>query len=342
MGAFARCRIGSEYCTRVRVATLLLLGLVSCNRKHGDAYNVQQLYASGARTCAAMKDGSVRVWGRGPSGAQLTPAIVPNLVDASFACLGDGFVCALSHAGHVACTNGFGAADDATGLACGAHHVCVLSHDHVRCGTTALEDVPGAAGAKSIAAGGATKCAVFDDGTARCWGAGKSGQLGDGHFEDRDAPSPVLIGNIRSISVGPEHTCVVLRNETAACFGANDDGELGTGDTTASATPKAVHGVDIATDIACGAHHTCARMGDSTVHCWGRNDVHQSGVSSAVHLVDQTLVIGLYEAESVAAGDDFTCVRMKDGWLRCFGVNDWGQLADGTTELRNVPTPIHY
>jgi alpha-tubulin suppressor-like RCC1 family protein len=78
------------------------------------------------------------------------------------------------------------------------------------------------------------------------------------------------------------------------------------------------------------------------VHCWGKNDVHQAGVVAVPHLLTHTLVSGLYEAESVAAGDDFTCVRMKDDWVRCFGVNDWGQLADGTTELRNVPTPIRY
>jgi alpha-tubulin suppressor-like RCC1 family protein len=65
-------------------------------------------------------------------------------------------------------------------------------------------------------------------------------------------------------------------------------------------------------------------------------------VGTEVHVLEQKLFPGLYESESVAAGDDFTCVRMSDGWLRCFGVNDWGQLADGTTEIRNVPTPIHY
>ena len=131
-------------------------------------------------------------------------------------------------------------------------------------------------------------------------------------------------------------------DETIACFGSDDDGELGDGRHEQSATPRKVQNVNIAQQVSCGAHHTCARMGDSTVHCWGKNDVHQAGLSSTLTVQTPTLVPGLYESTGVVAGDDFTCVRMQDGWLRCFGVNDWGQLADGTHEIRNVPNPIKY
>lgn len=310
--------------TAVRWSFVALVLLASCRGKHGDAYKVQELVARGERACAAMKDGSVRCWGREDGRPRYTPTPVPGLAGATSVCAADGFTCALSAAGIVTCTDGT-RAEGVTAMDCAAHRLCVIAGGSVRCGSP-LTEVPGTGGATSIAVGPTSTCAVLQGGRAKCWG-----QL--------DA---VLASGVKSMCVGGEHACAVLEDETAVCFGSNDDGQLGTGDLTSSATPKPVLGVNIATQIACGAHHTCARMGDSTVHCWGRNDVHQSAVVPGLHVLEQTLVPGLYEAESVAAGDDFTCVRMKDDWVRCFGVNDWGQLADGTSEIRNVPTPIHY
>ena len=323
---------------------LLLLVLTACRGKHGDAYKVAELTAHGARTCASMKDGSVRCWGRDDGRAEMRPTLVPGMKDAAAVCASDRFVCALTRTGSVACTGGWAPSQGASSIACSADKLCVIAGGHVQCGAlgTALVEIPSTGGATGIAMGGGTACAVFPDGTAKCWGSGTRGQLGSGRYEDASAPATVQAINIASIAVGEEHTCAVLRDETAVCFGANDDGQLGTGDLEQSAVPRVVKGIDIAKQIACGAHHTCARMGDSTVHCWGRNDAHQSSVEPAAHVLEQKLFPGLYEAESVALGNDFTCVRMKDDWVRCFGVNDWGQLADGTTEIRNVPTPIRY
>jgi alpha-tubulin suppressor-like RCC1 family protein len=53
-------------------------------------------------------------------------------------------------------------------------------------------------------------------------------------------------------------------------------------------------------------------------------------------------VQGIYEGTGIVMGGDTRCAVMKDGWLRCWGPNDKGQLADGTTEARSVPTPIRY
>ena len=328
---------------RLLVATAALgLGCASCHGKHGDAYKVAELTAAGSRICAAMKDGAVRCWGREGDRAELVPTLVPDLHDAASVCVSGAAVCALTRGGAVTCSDG-SRYEAATGLACDGDRRCLVAEGHVRCGVgAALTDVAGTDGAVALAMGGGTTCATFADGSAKCWGSGKRGQLGNGRFEDRDAPDAVLASGIRSICVGGEHACAVLRDETAVCFGANDDGELGTGDLAPSAVPKAVPSVDIATHIACGVHHTCARMGDSTVHCWGKNDVHQTSLGPSAHVLAQSIVFGLYEADGVAAGDDFTCARMTDRWLRCFGVNDWGQLADGTTEIRNVPTPIRY
>src|SRR5262249_11157852 len=43
----------------------------------------------------------------------------------------------------------------------------------------------------SVAAGDAHTCAALADGSARCWGAGADGQIGDGAGVERDSPTGV-------------------------------------------------------------------------------------------------------------------------------------------------------
>jgi alpha-tubulin suppressor-like RCC1 family protein len=349
---------------RMRRAIFVLLILAcGCRRRGGDAYKMEEVAAAGARACAAMRDGSVRCWGRQDGARVTTPTTIPAVAHATRVCTGNAFACALDKEGHVACW-----ADNATprpvalgvnasALGCGEEHACALVQGNVLCwgsgargelGDGSRSDHPNpvavadAAGATAIALGGHTSCAVFADGGAKCWGRGDEGQLGDGTFDDHAIPTLVRATSIHSMTVGRAHTCFVRQDETVACFGSNDDGQLGDGTRERRATPVNAVGLLIARDVAAGAHHTCARLGDSTVRCWGKNDVHQAGLTSDPDILVPTAISGLYESVGIATGDDFSCVRMQDGWLRCFGVNDWGQLADGTTDVRNVPTPIHF
>ena len=42
----------------------------------------------------------------------------------------------------------------------------------------------------------------------------------------------------------------------------------------------------------------------------------------------------------IDAGDDHTCAMQADGTVRCWGWNGYGQLGDGTTTDRNIPTLV--
>jgi len=319
---------------------VLLVLLAGCHRKHGDAYKMEQVSAQGSRACAAMKDGTVKCWGRKGNESQLVPAVAEGMSNVAKVCVADDFQCGMMRDGKLTCAHLGGVTD----IVCGSKHVCAISGGIVFCfeRDQPPREIPGTTGATAIAAGGGTTCGLFEGGTVKCWGAGKRGQLGNGAFEDKDTPQLVAGLHAKNLCVGGEHTCAVLEDETMACFGSDDNGELGDGNSEQSATPRKVQNVNIAQQVSCGTHHTCARMGDSTVHCWGKNDVHQAGSAPAPEIAVPTLVQGLYESTAVVCGNDFTCVRMQDGWLRCFGVNDWGQLADGTHDIRNVPNPITY
>ncbi|HEY1956996.1 MAG TPA: hypothetical protein VGH28_15360 [Polyangiaceae bacterium] len=307
-----------------RFAFLALVLGAACHGKHGDAYKFATLVARGDRACATMKDGSVRCWGKTGARGDRKPTVVEGLTGASKVCVAGDAVCALGKDGRASCLGT--TVEHAGDLACSTNRACAIADGKVLCWTAHRTPAPvqGTNGATSIAVGEATACAILVDGSVSCWA---------------DGDAALVAGLTASaIAIGGRHTCAVTKEQTVACFGANDDGELGSGD-QASATPVAVPGVVGATAIACGEHHSCARVSDGAIFCWGKNDVHQSRLAPSL-TAPPTRVDGLYEADGVALGDDFTCALMQDGWVRCFGVNDWGQLGDGTTEIRNVPTPI--
>lgn len=98
-----------------------------------------------------------------------------------------------------------------------------------------------ATGVRDVAAGGAHTCALHDNGTVRCWGDNRFGQLGQGDTKSRggnpgemgDALPPIDLGTGRTataIAAGQSRTCALLDDHSVKCWGDNADGALGLGD----------------------------------------------------------------------------------------------------------------
>jgi alpha-tubulin suppressor-like RCC1 family protein len=98
--------------------------------------------------------------------------------------------------------------------------------------------------ATAISAGHGHTCALLDNGTVKCWGAGGAQLgLGDTNNSRGDVPGemgdnlpPVDLGTGRTatvITAGGTHTCAVLDDGTVKCWGENAFGQLGQGDTIA-------------------------------------------------------------------------------------------------------------
>lgn len=190
----------------------------------------------------------------------------------------------------------------------------------------------------SITTGGFFTCALFDDGTVRCWGYNYHGQLGDGTTTDSNVPVLVSgLSNVSSISAGDHHTCAVMEDGTARCWGDNYYGQLGDGTTTDSKVPVVVSGLSNVYGISAGGGRTCAVLVDGTAHCWGDTTSEQLGDGNYTTRAEQ---VGLRNVRSISSGRDHTCAVLDDGTARCWGHNVVGQLGDGTTIGSTVPVVV--
>jgi alpha-tubulin suppressor-like RCC1 family protein len=179
-----------------------------------------------------------------------------------------------------------------------------------------------------------------------CWGYNASGQLGDGTTTKRNVPTLVSGGftDWSSVSVGVEHTCG-LRAGMLYCWGKNTYGRLGDSTTMARHVPTPVSGgfADWQS-VSAGDLHTCGvRAGQ--MYCWGYNNDGQLGDSTTTERDVPTPVSGGFtDWASVSTGGAHSCGKRValtyQGHLYCWGSNTYGQLGDGTTMERDVPTPV--
>ena len=203
--------------------------------------------------------------------------------------------------------------------------------------------VPAATCLTAIAAGDGHSCAIRNDGTAWCWGANASGQLGDGTSVDRAVPVAVLgaqLPKFTAITGGREHTCALGSDGSVWCWGSNDAGQLGHG-MNDSATPVAVSNLSDAIEIASGVAHTCAIHGtDRSVVCWGLNDAGELGNGTTISSPSPSPIDGLHGVTAIAAGGESTCAVDGTQQLWCWGDNQAGQLGDPKRGVHRTPIQV--
>lgn len=143
---------------------------------------------------------------------------------------------------------------------------------------------------EEISLGAAFACVRLNTGNLRCWGAGNSGQLGQGVSEsvELDMGDPIPEIDFASAGLSPvqletgeNHTCVRFVDGKVRCWGANDRGQLGNGSfddqNDALSAPDVIDLPGPAEQLAVGNEHTCVMLEDQTIYCWGRNHHGQLG-----------------------------------------------------------------
>lgn len=194
-----------------------------------------------------------------------------------------------------------------------------------------------------------TSCAATEAGGAMCWGVNDYGQVGNGAQTtsgggiDSSGASDVygLESGVLDVAAGEQHACAAKADGTVWCWGRNNYHQLADGTTIARNTPVPVLGASDAVAVTAGLSFTCALTSAGAVMCWGRNDSGQLGDGSLEDRDHAVAVVGLDHAVvSISAGERHICALLDDGGVKCWGRNFRGQVGDGSTTDRYLPTAI--
>jgi alpha-tubulin suppressor-like RCC1 family protein len=318
-----------------------------------DLSQVVGLSAGFAHTCALQSAGTVRCWGDNSDGQLGNGTKTQSVTSTSVAVIG---------------------LNDAKALASGIYHNCAIrASGSVVCwgngnnlqtavgnGADLLTPTPveGLTDAIALSLNGLegvsdSSCALRAVGTVVCWGSQYDAEivLVGGVFDSyanisrRVFPTPVAgLSDVRAISAGPTHGCAIVGSGTVKCWGANLFGEIGNGlndlrDTVI--TPVTVTGITNAVALSTGEIFSCALLADKTIKCWGRNFLGRLGNNfNGLFQATPVAVLDLSNAVSVSGSSNHACALRTGGALSCWGDNREGQLGDGTTQSKGVPTPV--
>ena len=189
-------------------------------------------------------------------------------------------------------------------------------------------------GVTAISVGDLHSCAI-QDGAAKCWGEGSSGQLGDGGDRQR-SNTPVQVdgldNNVTAIVAGNEYSCAI-HGGAAKCWGSGGSGQLGDGNSRSTVMAVQVQGLDgDVTAISAGGNHGCA-VQRGIAWCWGSGTRGQLGNGETADSSTPVQVDGLGRDSSVTvitAGALHSCaVQRGEAW--CWGSNRFDQLGSGSS-----------
>jgi len=208
-----------------------------------------------------------------------------------------------------------------------------------------LVQAPGGVTFAALATGLDHSCGLATSGAVYCWGYNAFGQLGDNTTVDK--PTPVQAGapaavTFATVEAGYAHTCAVTSAGAAYCWGGNGNAQLGDNTTVDKLVPTAVQGGVVFAVVSGGGNHTCGVSTSGIGYCWGANGSGQIGDNTTLAKLAPAVTAGSLSLSVAAAGLNHSCAVAAgaSASVYCWGANDHGELGDGTTVPRLVPTRV--
>jgi alpha-tubulin suppressor-like RCC1 family protein len=223
----------------------------------------------------------------------------------------------------------------------------------------------------AVAAGGYHTLALTTNGTVWAWGNNEGGQLGIGDTSYTNRTTPSFVGfdingewfdSINMMDGGDSHTVALKTNGTIWSWGSNGGGQLGLGDNSSSEIPIQIGLYSLDSDgfpvlfsadsdwaqITAGVFHSLGLKTNGTLWSWGWNNNGALGQGDGTSRNTPTLIGTQSDWVAVTAGGgrigdlipDHSLALKTVGTLWGWGANWYGQLGDGTTDNRFMPSQI--
>jgi alpha-tubulin suppressor-like RCC1 family protein len=296
---------------------------------------------SGNHTCSVLSTGAVKCWGENTYG-QLgnnsttnsnSPVTVSGISTATAVALGINHTCAILADKTMQCWghNNVGQLGDGT------------TTDRLVPVTVQTSSGVNLTNVVSIGLGDYNiSCAVQSGGTAKCWGDGGYGQIGNSSYSHQSYATAVTgITTATKIAAGYLMTCALLSGGTVQCWGENGRGELGDGTNTDTNFPVTVSGLSGATDISCVSSTACSTTSTGDIKCWGKDDYGSTGNGKNGNVLIATQKTAITGATQISTGDETICARLSTGSVQCWGdFASYGQSGSGNYVSVTVPVTI--
>jgi alpha-tubulin suppressor-like RCC1 family protein len=294
-----------------------------------------ELSFGSSHTTAKNVDGTLWGWGYGAAGQLLTlnstePNPIPIGTDNDWIFFKNGVI------------NTFAIKSDGTLWGCGSNEHGSLGVNSSAPNFTTFQQITTATNWVKVSPSYFYTIALKADGTLWGWGRNDYYQTGSPPAT-LNRPIPVQIGTDTDwveIAAGTSSTSFAIKsNGTIWGWGSNTSSIIvsGSGTVTVSSPTQ----VGTATDwvkMSVGPQHILAQKQDGTLWSWGGGEALGLGGTPSITNIPQQISTDVWK--SFSAGSNTSFGIKSDGTLWAWGRNHNGQLADGTTENRLVPTQI--
>ena len=195
-----------------------------------------------------------------------------------------------------------------------------------------------------VSLGVCSSACITKDGSLFTWGNNEAGKLGDGTTKAKHTPVKIM-DNVSQVifSIPAPHSACITKDGSLYKWGYNQLGQLGDGTTEDKYTPVKI--LDNVAQVNMSFDYSACITKDGSLYTWGYNNRGQLGDGttedklSPIKIMDNVAQVSLAESGAFGLLYYSACIT-KDGSLYTWGNNISGQLGDGTTEDKLVPTKI--
>jgi alpha-tubulin suppressor-like RCC1 family protein len=199
-------------------------------------------------------------------------------------------------------------------------------------------------GAKAISCAPSHTCIVAEDGSAKCWGEGMYGALGDGTQNDSKEAAVAVKGlaNVADIVVDLARTCARTISGEVYCWGDREFAKAGDGTLIDGhkgrekpLAGKPVLGLTGAQSLGVSLIHACAATAGGAVMCWGQCRSGACGLPPRPPWIARaTKAPKVSGIASLSAGENATCGIDTSGGVSCWGTSDHGILGESISDAK--------